>query len=444
MQYATLRVVVDPEGYTAGLSCSFAPNIGIAEQTSAISPEQAVEVVKSKFPNENLTYYPEATKQVAVTFNYVVYNAYAVYTNNPYMSNSFDMAYYEHFVSLDGEFIYCLPVATMATENSNPFKADEYFKDFEQLRYTGDALLYDGSTMPLDIPIAYNPSDGLYYLCDIQRKIMVADYGAFCFNGVLSFDTSADGKSWDNNHLIAYANYIRAYDFYADLGLDSVDDFGTPILVLVNYCDQNGVPVNNACHMGINDGWVCFASSDGYTYNEALDVIAHEYTHGVTCYSMGDNVYQNETGAINEAYSDIMGNICEMLTGATTDQTWLVGELSGHIFRSMSSPNLYQQPASRSDPYYMPPTDNPDDSNDLGGVHINSSLLNSVAYQLWAAGMPLEQEASLWLTSMELITPRSGYEEVYGALLMSVDINGFAASYKQLITDAFNNAGLLN
>ena len=448
VQFATLRVAVDPQGYAAGLACSFTPNIGIAEKTDAITPEQAVEAVKARFPNETLTYYPEATKQVAVTSNYVVQNAYAVYTSNPYMTSSFDMAYYEHFISLDGTFLYCLPVATMATENSNPYTADEYFSGLQPARYTGEALLYDGSIMPLDIPIAYNPSDGLYYLCDLERKIMVADYSSFCFESSLNFVTSNDGKSWQNNHLITYANYIRAYDFYAGLGLDSVDDFGTPILVLINYCDQNGVPVANACHLGMFDGWVCFASSDGYPYSEALDIIAHEYTHGVTCYSMGDNVYQNETGAINESYSDIMGNICEMTAGATTDRTWLIGENCGNVFRSMSSPNLYRQPSSKSDSYYMPPTDNPGNepgnNNDLGGVHINSSLLNSVAYKLWAAGMPLNEEASLWLKSMELITPWSGYKEVYGALLMSVDINGFDAGYKELITDAFNSAELLN
>lgn len=39
-------------------------------------------------------------------------------------------------------------------------------------------------------------------------------------------------------------------------------------------------------------------------------------------------IYQNETGAINEAMSDIMGNIAEMLLGATDDTTWLMGKIA--------------------------------------------------------------------------------------------------------------------
>ena len=81
--------------------------------------------------------------------------------------------------------------------------------------------------------------------------------------------------------------------------------------------------------------------------------------------------------------------------------------------------------------------------NDLGGVHINSSLLSGVAYKICAAGMSLADAASLWATTIELITPLSEYEEVYAALLMSLEINGFDEGYQQVVTDAFNDAELL-
>lgn len=48
-----------------------------------------------------------------------------------------------------------------------------------------------------------------------------------------------------------------------------------------------------------------------------------------------------------------------------------------------------------------------------------------MAYILYKAGMSLDEERSLWLTSIELLTPTVGYKEVHAALLMSVDINGF-------------------
>ena len=38
----------------------------------------------------------------------------------------------------------------------------------------------------------------------------------------------------------------------------------------------------------------------------ALDVVGHEMSHGVTQYS-ANLTYQDEPGALNEAFSDIMG-----------------------------------------------------------------------------------------------------------------------------------------
>ena len=179
-------------------------------------------------------------------------------------------------------------------------------------------------------------------------------------------------------------------------------------------------------------------------FSEAVDVVGHEFTHGVTSSSAVGSYYANASGAINEAYSDIMGNLCEMMGGYTSDTEWLVGENSGYIFRSMSSPTDYKQPVKLGGTYYMPPTDTPSaEENDLGGVHQNSSLLAQMAYILYKAGMSLDEERSLWLTSIELLTPTVGYKEVHAALLMSVDINGFDARYKDVLTEAFRTADMI-
>ena len=42
----------------------------------------------------------------------------------------------------------------------------------------------------------------------------------------------------------------------------------------------------------------------------ALDIVAHEITHGVTDYT-SDLIYLNESGALNESFSDIMGTAVE-------------------------------------------------------------------------------------------------------------------------------------
>ena len=107
---ATLRVVVDREGITAGLSCSFTPNIGIAPAVKAVGEEAALQIVQQRlteeYPNIPFTYYGENTQKLAITFNGTTYSAYAVYTNNPNANAAdFDMLYIEHFVTLDGEYL---------------------------------------------------------------------------------------------------------------------------------------------------------------------------------------------------------------------------------------------------------------------------------------------------------------------------------------------------
>ena len=446
VQNATLRVIIDPDGYTCGLSSSFEPNIGIAEPEDSITADQALELVKNFYTGLNITtvYYPDVTKKVIVNVNQINYHAYAVYCDNPYMTKDFDMAYLETFVSYSGELLQNVEVASLDTDSMDAYKASDYFEGLETSTYTADVLLYNNTIRTISVPIAYNPANGLYYLCDVERKIMVADYSGFVYKGEMDFITSEDGKHWMNNHLIAYDNYIKVYDFYASEGLYSVDGSGLPILVGVNYADENGNPVNNACYCGNIRGWAFFAASNANTFSEAMDVIGHEFTHGITKNSMGNIYYQNATGAINEAYSDILGNICEMSNNATYDaDQWLVGEMSGETLRSMSNPNQFQQPTSMSDKYYLPETDKPTTNNDRGGVHINTSLLSSTAYKLWLNGMPLMDMKALWTTSIELITPLSTYNDVYSALIMSMHMLNIDSSYEQVLTDAFNDSGTL-
>ena len=60
-----------------------------------------------------------------------------------------------------------------------------------------------------------------------------------------------------------------------------------------------------------------------------FDVVAHEWTHGVTDFS-SELIYRDESGALNEAFSDIMGAAMEFYyspAGTGRDQAdWLIAE----------------------------------------------------------------------------------------------------------------------
>jgi bacillolysin len=101
-------------------------------------------------------------------------------------------------------------------------------------------------------------------------------------------------------------------------------------------------------------------------------------THGVTQYSSG-LVYHGESGALNEAISDVFGALVDRQEGATDKNIWLVGEntaRNGYI-RDMSDPK-----SRRHFDFYPTRYQGP---LDMGGVHWNSGIVN-LAFKLLVMG----------------------------------------------------------
>jgi thermolysin len=98
--------------------------------------------------------------------------------------------------------------------------------------------------------------------------------------------------------------------------------------------------------------------------------------------------YVNESGALNESFSDIMGTSIEFFyqpTGSGLRQAdYFLGEdvftpvLPGGLagIRSMENPALFGQPDHYSKRVILPATP----ENDNGGVHINSGIPNQAFY----------------------------------------------------------------
>lgn len=113
-----------------------------------------------------------------------------------------------------------------------------------------------------------------------------------------------------------------------------------------------------------------------------LDVVAHEFTHGVT-EAESNLVYQGQSGALNEAVSDIFGAFVEHAAKPDPAKNWLMGEaitkgLQGGVMRDFKNPASGQQPAHMSN-YRNTQQDN-------GGVHINSGIINHAAFLMTVGG----------------------------------------------------------
>jgi len=110
----------------------------------------------------------------------------------------------------------------------------------------------------------------------------------------------------------------------------------------------------------------------------SLDIVGHEFTHAVIDHS-ADLIYSNQSGAINESYADIFGEMVEHYAQGTND--WLCGAdvFNGGI-RSMSDPK------SKGDPDTYLGQNWQTSSNDNFGVHTNSGVHNKWFYLLAVGG----------------------------------------------------------
>ena len=447
LENAVLKIILDPQGYTAGLVSSFTPNVGIApEEEFSITAREAEQIVRNQYPGNEVKIYTQYTRQTSVTIQGIAYHAWAVFTNLPAgAADNGGKGYLEHLIGYEGSYLIYMAVSspqeTVIGDNAQTELALSYFEGLSADTYTGEVILHDGTRKTITVPVARDDASGSYYLADVNRHIFLADYYAYNFRNQFVPWTSKDNTGWPEHYLIAYANYIKVYDFYKNYGLDSVDGFGSPLLILTDYCDIQKEPIYNAVYLGMCEGWVVFSASAANDFGECVDVAAHEFTHGITAYTTGGNLYENAYGAVNEGISDVCGNLCEMLLEETSDSTWLLGENSGMPVRCMSDPWQYGQPAARYDRYYYPETDSPVMDNDYGGVHINSSLIGYAGYQLCAEGLPKEQAFGLWMGMLRLMTPMSGYQEVREALKFSAQIRGMGEVWQNKIDQVCGQAG---
>ena len=231
-------------------------------------------------------------------------------------------------------------------------------------------------------------------------------------NGKVRLVSSPDNREWDQVALISFYNYCRAYDYYKEIGWIGGDGLKRPILILNNYCDENHIPVDNAAFVGNLFGWSIFVSSRSNDFAQGLDVIAHEFTHCVTDAVMTYNAYTNDFGAINEAMSDIQGEISEQMFDDPAEK-WVIADNTLTPMRSLSDPHKYGQPEYSWDLYYIPPVQTATAINDNGGVHTNSSLLNNLAFRLIAnGGMTLEEARAFWFAVDCTMVPGTDYAQL--------------------------------
>ena len=408
-----VKLIVDKNGTAVAAVATIYPNMPDTEDVVwEITEGEAEEIIRNQMAEDGARVIPDRTHQTLLPipgYN-VTYYAWVVYTDNPWHWT--DVAYVAHYVNENGEYILSVPVSEPWSSDSMSGAGTEFvFEGLEATSWTGEVTLFSGEKKTITVPTMTDPETGEVFLGDLKRRIVCADYADFKNNDTITRITQEDGR-WDEEDLLVLMNMVKVWDFYDEVGWTGPDGEGTPVLLLMNWVDENGEPVKNACYEGKESGFQVFCFNRVERDGECLDILAHEFTHCVSNSLAADLPYLNDTGAINEALSDTMGNLIETYTGESDDPDWLIGEGAGDpkmILRCMSDPHRYKQPAYTWDRYYVPHVDSATDQNDCGGVHTNSSLLNLISWRLHEKGMPEEDECYYWMNVMMAIVPGVDY-----------------------------------
>jgi Zn-dependent metalloprotease len=191
--------------------------------------------------------------------------------------------------------------------------------------------------------------------------------------------SEGQGPSSDAVLNMAHDNAGFTYDFYfSQYGRDSYNGAGATLSSSVHYSKNYVNAYWDGTQMVYGDG--NGVDSSALT---VLDVVGHELTHAVTD-SSSDLIYSNESGALNEAMSDIFGASIEAYRdSAVSGNTWKIGEecwtpaTPGDALRYMNDPAL----AGDYDYYPTRYTG----TSDNGGVHTNSGIAN-LAFHLMVSG----------------------------------------------------------
>jgi Zn-dependent metalloprotease len=188
---------------------------------------------------------------------------------------------------------------------------------------------------------------------------------------------------------------------------NSIDDQGLRLDSTVHY----DVKYDNAFWDG--DQMIC-GDGNGRLFNRftiAIDVIAHELTHGIIQYEAG-LAYENEPGALNESFADVFGTLVKQRSlQQTVDQAdWLIGTgqlapgVQGVALRSLAAPGTaYDDRALGKDPQPSHYKDLYRKKFDNGGVHINSGIPNHAFYLAAQAigGFAWEKAGQVWYVTLK-------------------------------------------
>jgi len=256
---------------------------------------------------------------------------------------------------------------------------------------------------------------------------------------------------FDRYGLDAHFGAEMTYDYFLNIhSRNSINGSGFPLVSFVHY----DVGYDNA-----------FWNGSEMTYGDAggppnsplttLEITGHEISHGLTEFTAG-LIYQDESGGLNESFSDIFGvSIRNYAVGSTGDDLWRIAKqcYPPNGFRLMSKPSVFGDPDTYEGAGWVP-AGGPDN----GGVHTNSGVQNywyfimcegdsgvndnTDAYNV--QGMGITDASKIAFRNLTIyLDPTSTYEDSrFYSIMAAQDIFGDCSSQVGITVDAWYAVGI--
>ncbi len=230
-------------------------------------------------------------------------------------------------------------------------------------------------------------------------------------------------RSRDDVAQAAHDGAGQVYDYYMNtFKRDAYDGQGSPMVSTVHYGSdpedaENAAWVGEYSQMIYGDGGQIFKPLP-----YGLDVVGHEFTHGVIESSAG-LIYEQQPGALNESYADVFGALIDRGNWTIGEQVVKSPPYPLPYLRSLEDPNAegqydarkplssVGQPASMDEYANLPNSRRADN----GGVHVNSGIPNHAAYLVAQALGPEKMEQIYYRTLTQYLTPEADFQDAADA-----------------------------
>ena len=240
----------------------------------------------------------------------------------------------------------------------------------------------------------------------------------------------------------------KTYDYYfSKHNRNSIDNKGYKLVNMVHYGSSFGNAYWDGTRMVYGDG-------DGVNTKNpivSLDIIGHEITHGLTA-NTAKLILQNESGALNESFSDIFGATIDFYT-RPDKANWKVGDECSSIYRSLEDPNSTNNPDTYQGKFWSVMN-----GADYGGIHNNNQVQNYWYYLLVQGGKGVNDNGESYEVTgigidkaIEIVyrnltfymTSLSNFQDArFYSIQAAIDLYGVCSPEVKSVTDAWYAVGV--